>query len=328
MHRSRLGAAGTLFVSCLLIAGCTAAPAASTASQAVLEPSSAATPTLPVTGPSPTPSAAPTEPPPRVEPSASVDPAVPQLPVFDAATFSNGATITNEWLPLQPGRRWIEDGVTIEDGERIPHRIVFTVTNLTKKIMGVDTVVAYVEDITDGELVEKEIAFYAQDDAGTVWYFGEHPEEYEDGEFVAAPTWIAGLAEAKPGVKMYADPSSHPGALYQGYAPAVDWNDYGRLDEHLDKDCVDAGCFNDVYRFAESSDGEPGIFQLKSYAKGIGEIRVGWRGGGDSQEDLNLKSKATLKGAGLEKFDALARAMEAHAYKISPDLYGKTEKMQ
>ena len=325
MDRSSLGAIGTLVASCLLIAGCTAAPAAS---QALIEPSPVATPTLPVTGPSPTASDEPNQPPPSVEPSESVDPGVPQFPAFDASTFSNGANITNEWLPLQPGRRWIHDGVTIEGGERIPHRIVFTVTNLTKRIDGVDTIVAYVEDYTDGELVEKEIAFYGQDDAGTVWYFGEHPEEYEDGEFVQAPTWIAGLADAKPGVKMYADPASHPEALYQGYAPEVEWNDYGRLDEHQNEDCVQAGCFNDVYRFAESSDAEPGVFQLKSYARGVGEIRVGWRGGGDTQEDLTLKSKATLNGAALEKFDKLARAMEAHAYQISPDLYGKTEKMQ
>ena len=131
-----------------------------------------------------------------------------------------------------------------------------------------------------------------------------------------APTWIAGIAEAKPGIKVFADPSAQTQALYQGWAPKVDWNDYGRLDEHEDKDCVTAGCFSDVFRIAESSDEEPGIFQLKSYAKDIGEIRTGARGGGDSQEDLALKSKALLSGAALAKIDQLARDMETHAYKI------------
>jgi hypothetical protein len=324
MHRSVAGARGALLVSCLLLVGCTAAPAAPSAppapsaSQAAIEPSPVATPTLPDTGPSVSPSA---------EPSPSGDPAKPTFPAFDASKFSNGSNITNAWLPLQPGRRWIEDGVTIEEGERMPHRIVFTVTNLTKTIEGVPTVVAYVEDYAEGELVEKEIAFYAQDDDGAVWYFGEHPEEYEEGEFAAAPTWIAGIADAKPGIKVLGDPSMQTQALYQGWAPKVDWNDYGRLDEHEDQDCVTAGCFDDVYRFAESSDEEAGIFQLKSYAKGIGEIRTGARGGGDSQEDLSLKSTAVLTGAALEKFDDIARAMEAHAYEISPDVYGKTDRM-
>ena len=325
MHRSFAGARGAFLVSCLLVVGCTAtpaarsAPSAPSASQAAIEPLPAATPTLPDTGPSASPSA---------EPSPSGDPAKPTFPTFDASKFSNGSNITNAWLPLQPGRRWIEDGVTIEEGERIPHKIVFTVTNLTKRIEGIPTVVAYIEDWADGQLVEKEIAFYAQDDDGAVWYFGEHPEEYEDGEFVQAPTWIAGIAEAKPGIKVFADPSAQTQALYQGWAPKVDWNDYGRLDEHEDKDCVTAGCFSDVFRIAESSDEEPGIFQLKSYAKDIGEIRTGARGGGDSQEDLALKSKARLSGAALAKIDQLARDMETHAYRISKDVYGQTEKMQ
>jgi hypothetical protein len=327
MHRSFLGARGALLVSCLLVGACSGATPA--ASPTAAQPSAPASPAA-------SPSVEPSSPPPTASPSASAsaeaspsgDPAKPVFAEFDPSKFSNGSNITNEWLPLQPGRRWIEDGVTIEGGERIPHRIVFTVTSLTKKIDGIPTVVAYVEDYADGELVEKEIAFYAQDDDGTVWYFGEHPEEYEDGEFVQAPTWIAGIAEAKPGVKVFADPSTQTQAIYQGWAPEVDWNDYGRLDEHQDQDCVTAGCFSDVYRFAESSDEEPGIFQLKSYAKGIGEIRTGARGGGDSQEDLKLKSKATLKGDALTKFDKLALAMEAHAYKVSPEVYGKTEKMQ
>ena len=326
MLRTCTGARGALLASCLLVVGCTAVPAAPSASQAAAEPSPTATPqpspTLPDTGPSASPSAAAS-----AESSPSGDPTKPIFPEFDASKFSNGANITNEYLPLQPGRRWIEDGVTIEEGERIPHRIVFTVTNLTKKIEGIPTVVAYVEDYNEGELVEMEIAFYAQDDDGAVWYFGEHPEEYEDGELVDAPTWIAGVAGAKPGIKVIADPSKQTQAMYQGWGPKVEWDDYGVLDVHQDQDCVTAGCFSDVYRYAESSDQEPGIYQLKSYAKGIGEIRTGARGGGDSQEDLQLKSRALLTGADLEKFDDLARAMEAHAYKISA-AYKATEKMQ
>jgi len=285
---------------------------------------------LPPTGPSPLPSAAPSVAPstqPSVAPAPSVDPTVPRFAEFHPSRFSNGATITNEWFPIQPGRRWITDGVTIEDGERIPHRITFTVTNLTKVIEGVRAAVVWIEDYSDGVLVEKEIAFYAQDDDGTVWYFGEHPEEYEDGEFVAAPTWIAGLDDAMPGIKMFADPGAHTEAWYQGWGPKVEWSDFGRLDERGIKDCVAAGCFENVDRFAESSDGEAGIYQLKSYAKGVGEIRVGWRGEAETREELELKSTAILKGDKLAKYDQMALALEAHAYQISPKLYGKTERM-
>jgi hypothetical protein len=325
MRPSRVGAVGVVALVQFVLVACSGAPPA--ASQAIAsEPPPSASPSLPNTGPSTEPSVQPSLEP-SVEPSPSADPNVPQFADFSASTFSNGATITNEWLPLRPGRRWITDGVTIEEGERIPHRITFTVTNLTKVIDGVRTAVVWVEDYSDGVLVEKEIAFYAQDDAGTVWYFGEHPEEYEDGEFVAAPTWIAGLDDARPGIKMFADPATHTQTWYQGWGPRVEWSDFGRLDAGGIKDCVKAGCYENVDVFAESSDGEEGIFQLKSYAKGVGEIRVGWRGEAESKEELELKSTATLKGADLAKFDQMALALEAHAYKISPKLYGKTERM-
>jgi hypothetical protein len=322
MRRSSAGALCAVALVLVATVGCGRAPA----SQAAASPP-AATASLPNTGPTPAPSIAPSAEP-TPEPTPAVDPLTPVFAEFDASQFSNGATISNEWLPLQPGRRWIEGGVTIEDGERIPHRITFTVTNLTKVIAGVKTAVVWVEDYSDGELVEVEIAFYAQDDAGTVWYFGEHPEEYEDGEFVAAPTWIAGFDDAKPGIKMFADPTKHTQTYYQGWAPAVEWSDFGRLDESGLSDCVVAGCFSDVDRFAESSDDEAGIFQLKSYAKGVGEIRVGWRGEAESREELELRSTATLQSSALSKFDNLAIDLEKHAYQISPKVYGQTEPMQ
>jgi hypothetical protein len=289
------------------------------ASQALVSPSPEVTQaTSPTAEPTPSPS-------PTPEPTPTMDPLVPAFAEFDPARFTNSAVITNEWLPLEPGARWILDGVTIEGDERIPHRITFTVTDLTKTIAGVETVVVWIEDISDGELVEKEIAFYAQDVDGTVWYLGEHPEELDGGRFVKAPTWITGVEDARAGIKMFADPTKHTQTWYQGWGPAVEWSDFGRIEESGLDDCVTFGCYQGVVRFAESSLGEEGIFQLKSYARGIGEIRVGWRGKAETREELQLKSKALFKGANLAKIRTLALALEKHAYEISPDVYGTTE---
>ena len=295
------------------------APASAAASGAgSVAPSASASPV-----PTPAPTAAPSVA--VASPTPTLDPAKPAFAEFDPAKFSNGSRITNPWMPLRPGRRWIWDGVTLEGGERISHRINFTVTDLVKKIAGVETAVAYVEDISDGQLVEVEVAFYAQDDAGTVWYFGEHPEELEE---VNAPTWLAGVAEAKPGIKMFADPASHTQAWYQGWGPAVEWSDFGRLDATGLKDCVKYDCYQDVVRFAESSLGEDGIFQLKSYARGIGEIRTGWRGKADSREELQLISIAALRGDRLDAIRRQALALERNAYRLSPKVYGTTARMQ
>ncbi len=322
MGRSGMRAVGAAVSSIILLAACSRAPATQP-STAAAPPAPSAAPTLPQTGPSPVPSVTAT-----AEPTPSIDPLVPSLADFDHAHFTHPVTIDNEWLPLLAGRRWIFDGVLIEEGERTPHRITVTVTHLTKVIDGVPTAVVWIEDINEGELVEKEIAFYAEDDEGTVWFFGEHPEELEDGEVVDAPTWIAGLADAKPGVMMFADPDSHPGTYFQGLGPEVGWSDFSRLDAAGISDCVLTGCYTDVDRFAESSLDEEGIFQLKSYARGVGEIRVGWRGESDSVEELELKSTAVVRGAALAKFDDMALALEAHAYQISRDVYGKTEPMR
>jgi hypothetical protein len=321
MRRSSVGATGAAIVVLFASVGCSNTPSTG---QADASPPGAATPEpSPTVAVTPSASTSPTP-----DPTPSTDPAVPVQADFDPARFSDSATITNGWLPLQPGRRWVTDGVTLEGGERIPHQITFTVTDLSKVISRVKTVVVWVEDINNGELVEREIAFYGQDDDGTVWYFGEHPEELEDGNVVAAPTWIAGLEDARPGIKMFADPTTHTQTYYQGWAPKVEWSDFGRLDEAGLEDCVTSGCFADVVRFAESSDGEEGIFQLKSYAKGVGEIRTGWRGEAESREELELKTTLTLSGARLADVRRMALDLEEHAYQISPQVYGRTEPMQ
>ena len=63
--------------------------------------------------------------------------------------------------------------------QRVPHRFVMNVTDLTKVIGGVRSVVTWDLDYTDGELVEAELAFFAQDKEGNVWRMGEYPEEYD-----------------------------------------------------------------------------------------------------------------------------------------------------
>lgn len=245
---------------------------------------------------------------------------------FDPANFDNSTNIDNAWLPMQPGTHWVHEGVTIEEGETIPHTIQFTVTDLTKEIAGVETVVAWIVDISDGEVVEEELAFYAQDTDGNVWYFGEYPAEYEEGEFVAAPTWIAGLEDARAGLKMHADPTLDKPSYFQGWGPAVDWTDFAKVDQLGNEVCVPVDCYEDVLVIAETSLEEEGIFQLKSYAKNVGNIQVGWRGETDSKEELDLVEFRQLSADELADIHADALALEDMAYETSPDVYGQTSR--
>lgn len=246
---------------------------------------------------------------------------------LDPATFSDATTIDNGWLPLVPGTQYLFEGSTFEDGELSKHWMEFTVTDLVKKIGGVPTVVAWILDYSDGELVEKEVSFYAQDDDGNVWYLGEHPEEYEEGNFITAPTWIHGIADAHAGIMMTTDPKPGSRSYSQGWGPAVDFSDRGQVSEVKAEVCTAVECYNDVIVVQEFTEMEPGAFQLKFYAPGVGNIRVSWQGSDKQREELELIGVNQLSPEELAEVRAKALELEEHAYLVSPDVYGLTEPM-
>ncbi len=248
------------------------------------------------------------------------------LPDIGTATFSDPLNVDNPWFPLTPGTQLVFEGNTMDEGEEVHHRIVFTVTDLTKTIDGVPVVVRWDEDYSDGELVEAELAFFAQDDDGNVWHLGEYPEEYEEGEMVLAPAWLAGLEGAQAGYIMKADPQTGTPSYAQGWGPAVEWTDRGQIDTLGGETCVATGCYPNTLIIAEWALDERDLgVQLKYYAEGIGNIKVGFRDNDATQEELELIEIIMLDEAGLAEVRAKALALEASAYENSPDVYGETD---
>jgi hypothetical protein len=249
--------------------------------------------------------------------------------VFPRDAFTRPTVIDNEWFPLVPGTRLVYLGGVNVDGERVDHEIVFTVTDLTKEIDGVQSVVIHEFDTTDGEVVEAEIAFFAQADDGTVWLMGEYPEEYEEGTFVVAPTWLAGQAGAKAGVAMKAEPRVGGPSYSQGWGPAVEFTDRARVFETGSRTCVPASCYEDVVVTDEFNPDEPDSHQLKYYAPEVGVVRVGWAGAlEETQETLELVRVEQLDAGALEEVRQMALALERHAYEISLDVYANTPPAQ
>lgn len=240
--------------------------------------------------------------------------------------FDRSTIIDNKWLPMTPGMRWVYEGSTVEDdGEEVPHRIEIYVTNLTKVINGVRTVVSYDLDYADGELEEAELAFYAQDNEGNVWRFGEYPEEYDNGKIVKAPAWIDGLAGARAGIMMHAEPRLGTPSYAQGWGPAVNWTDRGRVYRMGVKTFVPAGDYDDVLVIAESSQSEPDALQLKYYAPGVGNVRVGWTGAGEkTRETLELVKFEILGPSELAEIRAKALKLEQSAYRNRRNVYART----
>jgi hypothetical protein len=263
---------------------------------------------------------------PTPEPTVPLTPAgEPLFELLPGDAFSDPTTIDNQWLPLRPGTRWVWEGSSLDEGDRLEHRVVTTVTDLVKVIDGVLTRVILEQDFTDGELVEAELAFFAQDDARNVWHLGQYPEEYEDGEFVAAPAWLAGYQGARAGIAMKAEPEFGP-SYAQGWGPEVNWNDRARVFDIRSETCVPAGCYEDVLVISEFTLDEVDSYQLKYYAPGVGNVRVGWAGSQEEeQEVLELKRVMHLSPAQLREAGLAALELEARAYAISTDVYANTQ---
>src|SRR4030095_16811931 len=126
--------------------------------------------------------------------------------------------VTNPYFPLKPGTTFIYEG----ESDGVPTREVVQVTRDTKEILDVLTTVVHVRTYEDGVLIEDTFDWYAQDEDGNVWYFGEDTKELDAGGNVISTegSWEAGVNGAEPGIIMEADPKK--GDRYQQeLAPGV-----------------------------------------------------------------------------------------------------------
>ena len=258
--------------------------------------------------------------------------AVPPFPTdgngFDPQRFGeDSAVIDNTYFPLVPGTQMVYRGSSIGDeGERIEHRVVFTVTGLTKEIAGVRAAVGWDRDFEEGELVEKELIFFAQDVDGNVWHLGQYAEIYDGEQFEGAAPWLVGYLEgAQAGIAMPAEHHEGDPAYSQGYAPPpYFWDDYGRVFRTDERTCVPVGCYDDVLVTEEFEPTKPGAFQLKFYAPDVGYVRVGWRGAREREREvLVLTTIRSLDAEELEAVHEDAFAMEARA-----TVYGLTSPVE
>jgi hypothetical protein len=245
---------------------------------------------------------------------------------FERARFDHPTHIDNRWLPLTPGTQFVYEGSAIVDEEgRQPRREVTTVTDLSKVIDGVRTLVISDRDYTAGQLSEPELAFFAQDNAGNVWLVGEYPEEYEDGKFDKAPAWISGQKGARAGITMLAEPRRDVPGYAQGYAPPpIEFTDRARVYKTDQQTCVPVDCYKNVLVTEEFNPDEPGANQLKYYAPGVGNVRVGWRGEKEEEkEKLELVDYQHLSQQALAKVRRDALEMDKRAYERS-EVYRET----
>ncbi|MGH9138372.1 MAG: hypothetical protein ACRD0G_15225 [Acidimicrobiales bacterium] len=200
-------------------------------------------------------------------------------PDLDPADFVE--TVDNPFLPLLPGARWVYEGES--DGEI--ERIEVVVTDERRQVMGISAVVVRDTVTVDGEIQEDTFDWFAQDRDGNVWYLGEDSTEFEDGEPASTEgSWEAGVDGALPGIVMPADPQV--GDAYRQEYDVGEAEDLGEVVQLGVSESVPFGDLDDLLVTREWNPLEPDVVEEKYYARGIGLVLEVVTEGGEGRVEL------------------------------------------
>ena len=153
----------------------------------------------------------------------------PYIAEIDPANFSGGCPDGNTYYPLAVGT--VTTFVNEEEDEK--ETIVVTVTDETREIEGIETIV--VRDTVyeglpdeDGDRIEDTDDYYAVDNDCNVWYLGEVSQNFEDGYLDNLDgSFIAGVEGAQAGIIMLGDPME--GDVYRQEFALGDAEDAGAV---------------------------------------------------------------------------------------------------
>jgi hypothetical protein len=182
------------------------------------------------------------------------------------ADFS--APVANPYFPLKVGTVFVYRGT--EGADRLVEHLI--VTGHTEVIQGVTTTVIRDVLYANGHLQEKTTDWYADDNGGTTWYFGEDTALYDHQGHVTSRegSWRAGVNGAVAGIIMPADPKptdAYRQEFLSGHAEDQAWivGRHGRLRTPV-------GRLRNVVRSYEWTRLEPNVVSLKLYAPHFGIV--------------------------------------------------------
>jgi hypothetical protein len=203
------------------------------------------------------------------------------MPSTASTKFVGG--VHNPWFPLEAGTTFVYTG----EKDAQAGRDVVRVTGRTKTIRGVRC--AGVDDrlYLKGRLEERTTDWYAQDDAGNVWYFGEATAELNKAGRVTSRegSWLAGVDGAQPGIIMPTNPTVGETFRQEYYK--------GQAEDHFAVVSVSASV---VVPYTASAHAlltkewtplEPGTLDHKLYIRGIGLAKEETIKGGDERWELS-----------------------------------------
>ena len=185
--------------------------------------------------------------------------------------FSHPRALTNPYLPLSLLKQDILEGT--DDGKKsrvertaLPDRHKVFVINGA----AVDAAVFEDRDYADGQLEEVTLDYFAQDDAGTVYYLGEEVDDYKNGQVTGHDGgWLFGKDTLIPGVLLPAHP--HVGDKFKSEAVSREISENDKVVSLSETVTVPAGTYHHCLKIAEHAAGE--AVEYKYYAPGVGVVR-------------------------------------------------------
>ncbi len=190
---------------------------------------------------------------------------------FDIAKRNLASTGRSDYFVLEPGFQ-----LTLEGRNT---KLVITVLDETKHVVGVTTRVVEEREWKNGKLIEVSRNYFAFcEKTKDVLYFGEHVDNYKNGKVINHNgTWLAGTDGARVGMMVPGEPKVGM-RFYQEIAPgvAMDRSEILSLDNRLE---TPAGSFSNCLKAFEGTALNPREKQFKYFAPEIGLIRY---------EDLRL----------------------------------------
>jgi hypothetical protein len=191
---------------------------------------------------------------------------------IDPADFTN--VLDNPLFPLSSFTELVYEGEETDPdtGETFTTRVEMTVLPDEKVVAGVQVLVVQDQAFEDGELVESTLDYFAQHTDGSVYYFGEDVNNYEDGELKDHDgSWLAGEGENQPGIIM--PPAPAVGDVFQQEkAPGIAEDEMTVL-SLTESVSVPAGEFTDCIKTEDRNPLDEGAIEYKFYCPDIGFVK-------------------------------------------------------
>ena len=189
--------------------------------------------------------------------------------------FSHPRDITNTYLPLASLKQDIIEGTEGGNKTRV-QRTLKPELHKTFEIAGqkVDSLCMEDRIFVNGVIEEVALDYFAQDDAGAVYYLGEDVDEYDEHGKLSAhnppdDAWLTGKDTPAPGLIMPAQPKVGDKFKSEDVSAKIDETDeVVALDETT---VVPAGKFEHCLKMKETL--ADGSIEFKLYAPGVGVVR-------------------------------------------------------